>query len=435
MQDRFAKEGLDVHRWTASTPETLTYPFANSLNPFQKACSQSHVLLWKYIIDNQLPYMFILEDDACFDKEWRQKLDQFCQQNTDSEWDAVFLNASEPIQPNHTWTQVREQYLTGGYILSLKGAEELYKNYKDMVWGPDWMTSRLQQRGHSYSYFPWLIIQEGNESTIGSGVDADHAKVVRCLQEIQYPLSNYYVRKPLRLAVIIPAYNRHIPFLKRCLDSIQAQTRLPDVVALSISNAQQRDLTIDLSVYSFPIRYTVTDRRQNVATNRNCAISLVVSDVDIIVCTDCDDEMVPSRLDYTERAFQDTECDFVACNYMEIRSLESKASPTSTDYKVYKECLIPHAGTTQRGSHMDGMWIPSDAQYGLIVKPECGILNPHIHHAHLAFSPKVWSTCKYSEDEAHFRLEDSLYGRKLATKGFKGSYLPAQLVIYHMYDK
>jgi hypothetical protein len=47
--------------------------------------------------------------------------------------------------------------------------------------------------GHSYSYFPWLIIQEGDESTIGSGVEADHAKVVRCLGEIGYELANYVI--------------------------------------------------------------------------------------------------------------------------------------------------------------------------------------------------------------------------------------------------
>jgi hypothetical protein len=57
----------------------------------------------------------------------------------------------------------------------------------------DWMTSRLQMRWNSYSYFPWLIIQEGDESTIGSGVEADHAKVIRCLKEANYSLENYLI--------------------------------------------------------------------------------------------------------------------------------------------------------------------------------------------------------------------------------------------------
>jgi hypothetical protein len=53
------------------------------------------------------------------------------------------------------------------------------------------MTSRIQLHGHSYCYFPWLIIQEGVDSNIGSNVEADHAKVLRCLGEIGYSLDNY----------------------------------------------------------------------------------------------------------------------------------------------------------------------------------------------------------------------------------------------------
>jgi hypothetical protein len=49
---------------------------------------------------------------------------------------------------------------------------------------------------HSYCYFPWLIIQEGLDSTLkkeGETHDADHAKVVRCLGEIGYDMANYGV--------------------------------------------------------------------------------------------------------------------------------------------------------------------------------------------------------------------------------------------------
>jgi len=53
------------------------------------------------------------------------------------------------------------------------------------------MTSRLQLLGHSYVYYPWLIIQEGNYSTIGSGIYADHEKVMRCLNSINYYIKNY----------------------------------------------------------------------------------------------------------------------------------------------------------------------------------------------------------------------------------------------------
>jgi hypothetical protein len=53
------------------------------------------------------------------------------------------------------------------------------------------MTTRLQLYGHSYCYFPWVIIQEGKDTNIGSNLEADHEKVLRCLGEIDYGLENY----------------------------------------------------------------------------------------------------------------------------------------------------------------------------------------------------------------------------------------------------
>ena len=89
------------------------------------------------------------------------------------------------------WDIILEQYLTGGYILSLRGAKRLIARFDGNYYSSDWMTSRLQEYGACYSYFPWLIIQEGVESTIGSGVEIDHQKVIRCLNEIEYSLDNY----------------------------------------------------------------------------------------------------------------------------------------------------------------------------------------------------------------------------------------------------
>jgi GR25 family glycosyltransferase involved in LPS biosynthesis len=194
MQARFKKENLDVTRWIATTPDTLTYTFHNYLSPGERACAESHMRIWKYMKENNIEYAFILEDDACFDKNWRSKLDEF--QIDDPHWDLLLLNASEPIDPSFIWIDIQEQYLTAGYIISIRGVEILLRWFENNVAASDWMTSRLQQNNHSYSYFPWLIIQEGLDSTLkktGETHDADHAKVVRCLEEIEYDLSNYSI--------------------------------------------------------------------------------------------------------------------------------------------------------------------------------------------------------------------------------------------------
>jgi glycosyl transferase family 25 len=179
--------------WPASTPDTIVDHFPFYLNGGQRGCAQSHILIWRHVLEHDLEYALILEDDARFDKEWKSKIDRFCESNQDMEWDAVFLNASEPIEPRDTWvcTKEKEQYLTAGYVISKKGARTLLNDFKDCFFSSDWMTSRLQLYGHSYCYFPWLIIQEGKDSDIGSNLEADREKVLRCLNEIHYSLENY----------------------------------------------------------------------------------------------------------------------------------------------------------------------------------------------------------------------------------------------------
>ena len=193
MKKRFEVLDMDVTIMPAYTADDIIDKFPFYLNGGQKGCAQSHINIWKTIVEHDIEYALVLEDDACFDKEWKSKLDQFWESNEDEDWDAIFLNASEPIEPRDTWvcTKNKEQYLTAGYVLSYKGARTLLEDFHDCYFSSDWMTSRLQLHGHSYSYFPWLIIQEGKDSDIGSNLEADREKVLRCLNEIHYSLENY----------------------------------------------------------------------------------------------------------------------------------------------------------------------------------------------------------------------------------------------------
>jgi glycosyl transferase family 25 len=194
MENRFKQLNLDVTRFKAvSQLDELNVQFVSYLTPVQKFCTQSHINLWKHIIENNIPYAFILEDDACFDIKWKDKLDEFSKHINDPELDAIFLNASEPLDKTHVWTMADEQYLCGGYILTYKGAKMLLETFSNCFYMSDWMTSRLQQNRHSYTYFPWLIIQQGIETTIGSNINEDHKKVLRCLNDISYSLSNYII--------------------------------------------------------------------------------------------------------------------------------------------------------------------------------------------------------------------------------------------------
>ena len=193
MQKRFKELNIDVTIFPASTPNDIKNNCAHYLNIFQKACAQSHFNIWKHILTNNLEYALILEDDACFDKKFFEKINTFTLDVNDKNWHAIFLNASESLKIQNKWVLCDEQYLCGGYILSQKGCQILIHMYYNCLHAADWMTTRLQKYNHCYSYFPWLIIQEGIETTIGSGVEEDHKKVVRLLEEIDYSLDNYNI--------------------------------------------------------------------------------------------------------------------------------------------------------------------------------------------------------------------------------------------------
>jgi glycosyl transferase family 25 len=197
MEKRFDQMGIKVTRWTASTPDNITDNFVGYLSIYQKACAQSHLNIYRYMIDNNIEYALIMEDDACFDKNWKEKLNTYTNTVRDSEWDAIFLNSSEIENPIHTWNICNDQYLTGAYIIHRRGIQYIMNRFHPCYCSSDWMTSRLQENRHSYSYFPWLVIQEGESSTIGSGVKEDHAKVVRCLNDINYSLDNYIDAKSI----------------------------------------------------------------------------------------------------------------------------------------------------------------------------------------------------------------------------------------------
>lgn len=192
MKRRFGEINLDVSRWQATLPDQLKNNYHHMLSIKQKACTESHVLLWKHIIDNKLPYALITEDDACFDKNWREKLSKFNAEK-DPLWDLLLLNASEPISIQDEWVLQKDQYLCAGYILSQKGAQTLINHFSPSFYMSDWMTVVLQTYNHSYSYFPWLVIQEGSDTLINGNLIEDHEKVVRCLENIGYSLDNYIV--------------------------------------------------------------------------------------------------------------------------------------------------------------------------------------------------------------------------------------------------
>ena len=180
MQERLQRLKIPCTRWRACLPSELAERFAKHLNPSQRACAQSHTMLWREMLRRDLEYAFILEDDVLFHKDWRAMLDSW--EVNDPDWDLILLNASERVEPEEAWVACSHQWFTGGYVISKKGARWLLAHFREK-YEADCMTWVLQDQGHSYARFPWPIVQEGKDSTIGSDVEANRSKVLELLGE------------------------------------------------------------------------------------------------------------------------------------------------------------------------------------------------------------------------------------------------------------
>lgn len=199
IKKRFDYFNLDVRRWEASTiKEINNYNYVNWIMPHHiaRAISISHFKIWKYQVDNNIPIIFILEDDAVFRKDWidivNNKLNIIDAE--DPNWNMLLLNAFEITHPKESWSSARNQYLAGGYILTLSGAKWLVNTYGGALDSADLMTMNLQNLNHSYTYFPWLIIQEQLDSfrqPDGSQIN-DWNKLKKSLDEANYSIDNYY---------------------------------------------------------------------------------------------------------------------------------------------------------------------------------------------------------------------------------------------------
>lgn len=234
------------------------------------------------------------------------------------------------------------------------------------------------------------------------------------------------VQQIMRIAVAIPTFNRDIDnrVLRRCLDSIQAQTRKPDLVAISASSCSLQQIAAILpeaGTYTFPIRFQITERRQTAATNRNVLIELLkdfTETTDVVSFFDSDDVMSPLRLEYVERAFQTTACGYVLHDYLKLRT------PPSAQV----ECPVHEFVVFSRAFRPDG-------------RPYCSVsVDPALNVPEVLFGPghvsvrgDALKTHRYKESVGSILWEDSEFVRDLAYAGYEGSYLHMPLAVYHQY--
>lgn len=90
----------------------------------------------------------------------------------------------------------------------------------------------------------------------------------------------------MRIGVCIPVVARHLPLLTTCLESLNRQTRKPDVVSIRVSEAKALPA---LPRYSFPVILQHTPEQSCAGANRNGAAYVIQDRVDLLSFIDADD--------------------------------------------------------------------------------------------------------------------------------------------------
>ena len=210
----------------------------------------------------------------------------------------------------------------------------------------------------------------------------------------------------MRLGVCIPCYKNHVKYIQQCLESIEKQTRKPDVVSISFSEVTEPPV---LPAFSFPIEIITTSKKQCQGKNRNLAASKI--DVDILSFFDADDIMHPNRLAYIEAAFSKGLDGFLH-NHKQCASSQYRISYTNILWEELTEKL-----------YTDGFSTTKDSICGRVESIYGGSTN-----GHFSCKQSVWKSIQCLE--GYGLGEDCEYVYQIHQAGYKLGYTPDKLSYY-----
>jgi hypothetical protein len=209
------------------------------------------------------------------------------------------------------------------------------------------------------------------------------------------------------IGVAIPCYINHFSLLPSLIDNISKSTVPPDQIAVSCSSWTHNHRT-NTTYNGVPVSIQYSKKVLNQATNRNIAGGML--NTLLISFIDADDLMHPSRLEYVIRAFKEGPYHAIYHDYTwEPNSHYSTPFESMDDFNLVLNPVVPDPTTV-------GLKV-QDSSYAL-------------HHAHVTVRRDVFNRFKFDESWKAYRMEDSLYGRKLAESGVSLGYLANKLTRY-----
>lgn len=218
-----------------------------------------------------------------------------------------------------------------------------------------------------------------------------------------------------KIAVCIPCHEPHIVFLHDCIQSIEQQTRKPDMICISISSVSSDKIpTFDTSI---PIFMETTATQQCAGKNRNVASQMATDrGADILTYIDADDRMSPYRIACLETAFQTSP--FVGLVLHNTQRI-NRNNPIDIEWKV----PTGYVNTGPFKIHRDSV---------------CGRVhymgNPNSlyqlgHCGHITLRSNVWDQTKHVE--GYGMGEDSEYVWRCVTNGVRPGFIEDVLTAYY----
>jgi GR25 family glycosyltransferase involved in LPS biosynthesis len=91
----------------------------------QSGCTLSHIHLWQKIINNNISFMTVFEDDVMFHKHWHNLAENIFWYLTDKTCDLVYMGSHGGFTPHMPLVLQHPVYCTHAYIITLEGARKL----------------------------------------------------------------------------------------------------------------------------------------------------------------------------------------------------------------------------------------------------------------------------------------------------------------------
>lgn len=149
----------------------------------KQGCFLSHANLWMHMIEQNIPYALVVEDDILFHPMWKNLAEHYYTQ-TPSDWELIYMGCQ--IEFNTSFhVDSGQVYCTHAMLLTNNGARKLYdtivKNPPHGIYTIDNMIHDLQKENRlNVSYYVWngRMYQSTVGSSMGKGWDRRNSGLV-----------------------------------------------------------------------------------------------------------------------------------------------------------------------------------------------------------------------------------------------------------------